>query len=77
MQLTHNQFKKARGKIIGSIKRIQHFMRMYWFKQLFMKNLKVTKQRSTFLIQKYLKGYKVHSEYREIVHRAKIDKLQD
>ena len=50
MQMMHNQYKKARDKIISSIKKIQHFMRMYWFKQLFMKNLQVTKQRSTFLI---------------------------
>ena len=38
---------------------------------------KLVQNKSASFVQKYLKGYKVHNEYREIIHRAKIDGLMN
>ena len=33
------------------------------------------KNNSANFVQRYLKGYKVHREYKEIIHKEKINKL--
>lgn len=75
MKFARRNYLIYRDKVVGAVRFIQQFMKMYWFKQVFMKNLKVTKEVSSKLIQRYLRGFTVHKMYKEVVHRNKIDAL--
>lgn len=50
MKVARKNYIEMRDRKVGAVRFIQQFMRMYWFKQVFMKNLQVTKEKSSKLI---------------------------
>lgn len=52
-------------------------LRMVQIKETYVTNKRQKKTFSMNLIKKYIRGFKVHSVYKEVIHRDKINKLMN
>ena len=54
---------------------IQSILRMRSIQKNYKSNMIISKTTKANFIQRYLRGFKIHKYYKEIIHREKIDKL--
>jgi hypothetical protein len=52
-------------------------MKMKWQRRKYLKFMHLRKKNASTMIQKYVKGYVVFKEYKEIVHNKIIDGMMD
>ena len=75
MVMSRSKYRVYRNHVVGCIMFVQVFWRMHHVKKKFKITNVLKKNASANFVQRYLKGYKVHKEYKEIIHRDKIDSL--
>lgn len=73
--LTRCWYRRLYATQVGAAIRVQSMMRMKWARRRFLKYIHDVRYNSATCIQKFLKGYLIHKEWKQVMHESVINRL--